>query len=80
PVTFIAPLVHAAPHIGIIVGVSLFAAMTFASLSGSFVPLLLMRFNVDPAVASGPSISMFNDITGLTIYFSIAVGLMLLLG
>lgn len=80
PVTFLAPLVHAGDHIGIIVGVALFAAMTFAAFTGTFVPMVLMRLRVDPAVASGPFISTLNDITGLTIYFCTAVTMLTLLG
>jgi magnesium transporter len=79
PVFFLAPLFHTSAGIGIIVGVALFCAMTFAAFSGTFVPLLLMKLKVDPAVASGPFISTFNDITGLTIYFSVALCLMTLL-
>ncbi|MDR2869254.1 MAG: magnesium transporter [Deferribacteraceae bacterium] len=80
PVTFLAPYVHAGPHIGIIVGAALFFAMTFAAFTGTFVPMMLLRFKVDPAVASGPFISLLNDITGLTIYFSTALVLVTLLG
>ncbi|MDR2104264.1 MAG: magnesium transporter [Deferribacteraceae bacterium] len=76
PVIFLAPLFHTSNGIGIVVGIALFCAMSFAAFSGTFVPLLLMRLKIDPAVASGPFISTFNDITGLTIYFSVALSLM----
>ncbi|MDR2401291.1 MAG: magnesium transporter [Deferribacteraceae bacterium] len=79
PVFFLAPLFHTSSGIGIIVGVALFCAMSFAAFSGTFVPLFLMKMKIDPAVASGPFISTFNDITGLTIYFSVALCLMTLL-
>ncbi len=80
PVYFIAPLVHYTPHVGFIVGLALFFAMTFAAFTGTFVPMMLMRLKVDPAVASGPFISTLNDITGLTIYFGTAIGLLAILG
>jgi magnesium transporter len=79
PIFFLAPLFHTSTGIGVIVGVALFCAMSFAAFSGTFVPLLLMRIKIDPAVASGPFISTLNDITGLTIYFSVALCLMTLL-
>jgi len=34
-------------------------------------PFLLKRFNIDPAVATSPFISMSNDILGLLIYFGV---------
>jgi magnesium transporter len=76
PAFIIAPLVHAGPYIGVIVCVALFCAMSFAAFTGTLVPITLMRFKVDPAVASGPFISTLNDITGLTIYFSVAIALL----
>jgi magnesium transporter len=79
PVTLLAPLLHTSPHVGLIVGTALFCAISFAAFTGTLVPLTLIRVKVDPAVASGPFISTFNDITGLTIYFSIAVLLLSLL-
>ncbi|GAB7140547.1 magnesium transporter [Deferribacterales bacterium RsTz2092] len=80
PVTLILPLFGGGQRTGLIVGVSLFCAMGFAAFVGAHVPLVLMRLNVDPAVASGPFISTFNDITGLTIYFSVAIAMVSLLG
>lgn len=78
-ISIIIPLTHAevSPYVGLIVGVALFAAMTFASFTGAFVPATLIRFNFDPAVASSPLLSMLNDITGLTIYFTVAMAMML---
>ena len=76
PISIIAPFVNAGSYVGIIVGVSLFCAMSFAAFTGTLVPMMLIRFRVDPAVASGPFISMLNDITGLTIYFTVAITLL----
>lgn len=55
-----------------IVGVSLLTAMTFASLVGSAVPLILSKLKVDPAVASGPFITTINDILAIVIYYGLA--------
>ena len=55
-----------------IVGISLLTAMTFASLVGSAVPLILSKIKVDPAVASGPFITTINDILAIIIYYGLA--------
>ena len=47
----------------------------FASLLGSTLPIILNRFNIDPAIASAPFISTAIDIIGQIIYFSIAMAL-----
>lgn len=59
-------------EIGITVCVSLVSVIIIASLIGTFVPLLLDRYGVDPALATGPFITTSNDICGILIYFSIA--------
>jgi magnesium transporter len=43
-----------------------------ASLVGTFTPLMLNKYGIDPALATGPFITTSNDIFGLLIYFSIA--------
>ncbi|MFW6370820.1 MAG: magnesium transporter [Bacteroidota bacterium] len=48
---------------------SLLAVIICASLFGTFIPLALNRFKIDPALATGPFITTFNDILGLFIYF-----------
>ena len=58
--------------IGIIVTVALISVIIIASLIGTFVPLLLDKFGIDPALATGPFITTSNDICGILIYFSIA--------
>ena len=53
------------------VGLALFCAMMFAAAFGAFVPLLLNRFKVDPAVAAGPFVTASNDVMSLLIYYAI---------
>ena len=65
-------------YLAFTVGTSLFAAMMFAAVFGAFAPLLLNRFKVDPAVASGPFVTASNDILALIIYYAVTVGLILL--
>lgn len=65
-------------YLGLTVGLALFCSMTFAALYGAFVPLLLERYKVDPAVASGPFLTASNDIAALVIYYGVAVALIFL--
>lgn len=72
----VAPLWYGNVSLGPIVGIAMFSAITFASFTGTMIPAILIKFNFDPAVASSPLLSMINDITGLTIYFTVAITLM----
>ena len=66
-------LVNPSQHIATIaVSASLFAVVIFASVFGTFVPLTLERLKIDPALATGPFISITNDIIGMVIYMSIS--------
>lgn len=58
------------------VSIALLSAIVFASLLGTIIPLLLNKFQIDPAIATGPFITTTNDLLGLAIYFTI--GAMLL--
>ena len=58
------------------VSLSLFAVVMFASIFGTLVPLLLDKMKVDPALATGPFITISNDIIGMLIYMFIASALM----
>lgn len=57
------------------VAIALFCAMTFAAMFGALVPILLNRARIDPAVASGPFITIANDIMALLIYFGVTIAL-----
>ncbi|MFD2864400.1 magnesium transporter [Mucilaginibacter antarcticus] len=64
------------PHymmIGATVGFSLIGVVLWGSLSGSMLPLLLKRLGFDPATSSAPFVATLVDVTGLVIYFSMAV-------
>ena len=58
------------------VSLSLFTVVIFASIFGTLVPMTLERFNIDPAIATGPFITITNDIIGMLIYMSISFALM----
>jgi magnesium transporter len=55
----------------ITVSIALFSVILFASVFGTFVPLILQRLKIDPALATGPFITTTNDIIGLSIYLAI---------
>lgn len=67
-----ATLIGGNPVIGVIVGLAMCANMFTAATIGTIVPITFKKIGVDPAVASAPFITTIVDITGLTIYFTLA--------
>jgi len=65
-------LLNVGYEVGLTVSVSLISVIVIASLIGTFVPILLNKCGIDPALATGPFITTSNDICGILIYFSIA--------
>ena len=59
--------------IALTVGLSLVGVVTFGALTGSMLPFLLRRIGFDPASASAPFVATLVDVTGLVIYFSVAL-------
>lgn len=65
-------------QLGVTVAISLMIVMLFAAVAGSLIPLVLNKYKIDPALATGPFVTTLNDIIGLFIYFtvgSILIGL-----
>lgn len=63
------------PHywrIGITVSATLVGIVLWGTLSGSLLPFLMRRLNLDPASASTPFVATLVDVTGLVLYFSVA--------
>ncbi len=58
--------------LGLIVGVSMFLAITMTTTLGVLIPIFFRSIKIDPAVASGPLVTMLNDIIGLLVYLSLA--------
>ncbi|MGL5014414.1 MAG: magnesium transporter [Bacteroidales bacterium] len=54
------------------VSISLFAVVVFASIFGTLVPMTLEKLNIDPAIATGPFITITNDIIGMLIYMGVS--------
>jgi magnesium transporter len=59
--------------VALTIGGALVGVVTFGSLAGSMLPFLLRRFGLDPASASAPFVATLVDVTGLVIYFTVAV-------
>ena len=57
------------------VSLSLFAVVIFASIFGTIVPMTLDKLKIDPALATGPFITITNDIIGMMIYMFICSAL-----
>ena len=58
--------------IGITVAGSLIGVVTWGTIAGSMLPMVLRRFGLDPASASAPFVATLVDVSGLVIYFTFA--------
>ncbi|MFY7843451.1 MAG: magnesium transporter [Rhabdochlamydiaceae bacterium] len=65
--------------VGLIVAIGLFGACITGTFLGVYSPLLFSRWGIDPAIASGPIITAFNDFLSMSIFFLIAIGVARLL-
>ena len=61
------------PLVAATVGLALIGIVTFGSLAGSMLPFVLQRVGFDPATASAPFVATLVDVSGLVIYFSVAL-------
>ena len=69
-------LIGYSSQLSITVSISLLAVIIFAAFFGTFVPLVLNKYKIDPALATGPFITTINDIFGLLIYFFIGLAIL----
>jgi magnesium transporter len=60
------------PQLALTSGLSLLIVIVLATVLGATIPLLLDRFGIDPALATGPFITTSNDIIGLAVFFTVA--------
>lgn len=60
----------------LVVGLSLIGVVLWGNISGSMLPFALSKMGLDPAVTSAPFVSTLSDVTGIIIYFSIAIMLL----
>ena len=59
--------------LGVVVSISLLTVVIFAAIFGTLIPLMLDKYKIDPALATGPFITTLNDVLGLFIYLTIGV-------
>jgi magnesium transporter len=59
--------------LAIVVSISLFVVIIFAAIIGTLIPIILNRYKIDPALATGPFVTTLNDVLGLFIYFTIGM-------
>lgn len=59
-----------------VVSIALFSVVLLSSFMGTFTPIVLDRFGINPALASGPFITTANDLIGLAVYFLVAMSLL----
>jgi len=59
-------------RLGCAVALSVLGVVTFGTLAGSMLPLVLRRFGFDPASASAPFVATLVDVSGVVIYFTVA--------
>ncbi|MDQ3536572.1 MAG: magnesium transporter [Bacteroidota bacterium] len=58
--------------LSLVVAIALFCVVLLASVMGTITPLILDKFKINPALASGPFITTANDLLGLGVYFTVA--------
>ncbi len=59
--------------IALTVGIALLGVVTFGSLAGAMLPFIMKRIGFDPASASAPFVATLVDVSGLTLYFYVAL-------
>jgi magnesium transporter len=61
----------------LVMGLAILGICLWANCVGAFVPLLARRLGIDPAIVSAPLISTLVDATGLIIFYSVAIVLLI---
>lgn len=59
-----------------VIGLSLFSIVLFGNFTGAMLPFFLSKLNLDPAVSSAPFVATIVDVSGIIIYFTIAIVLL----
>jgi magnesium transporter len=62
--------------IGLTIGLALVLIVMWGTITGSMIPFLLKKFGLDPATSSAPFVATLVDVTGLVIYFSMALAIL----
>ena len=62
--------------VGYVIALSVVGVVLTGTLAGSMLPLVLRRLGFDPASASAPFVSTLVDVTGVVIYFTVAIAVL----
>ncbi|MEG1292369.1 MAG: magnesium transporter, partial [Lachnospiraceae bacterium] len=54
------------------IGAALMVAMMISGFTGTIIPIIFKKLNIDPAVASGPLITTINDLVAVVVYYGLA--------
>ena len=65
-------LINQSLEMSITISVSMILVIIVAALIGTSVPIILEKFGIDPAIATGPFITTGNDVVGILLFFYIA--------
>ncbi|NBW70745.1 MAG: magnesium transporter, partial [Bacteroidetes bacterium] len=57
----------------LVIGLSLLSIVLFGNFIGAMLPFILSKLGLDPAVSSAPFVATVVDVSGIIIYFSIAI-------
>ncbi len=60
------------PLLGLVVGIAMFLSISTSTVLAILTPTIAEKVGIDPAITAGPFVTVFNDIVGLTIYFTVA--------
>lgn len=75
--TIVALLIHESPMLGLCVFLAMTGNLFVAGFAGAFIPMVLKRFNIDPAIASSIFVTTFTDVCGFLMLFLSARALIL---
>ena len=64
------------PRFALVISLTILGICMWANVVGSMVPLVATRLGIDPAIVSAPLISTLVDVTGLVIYYIIAIAIL----
>ena len=71
-----AAIMHINLTLGLVVGVAMVFALCVSTAMATIMPVILKRYDVDPAIAAGPFVTTANDITGIAIYLTLATAVL----
>ncbi len=67
-----AGIIKGMPILGAVVGMAMFLSISTSTILAILAPTIADKIGIDPAITAGPFVTVFNDILGLTIYFTVA--------